>query len=358
MDKKTQELGTIGKIVLDEEIINVIDNLHSAIGSTEWSGILFYKLTKGNLFQMKDLEFTVDFIFPMNIGSHTYTEFEYSGKVMDAYDINENLINSNSGMVHTHHNMQAFFSNTDSDELLSNATNFNYYLSLIVSFDRKYKCKVAFPSKTKVLYNSSIKGTDGKLINIKSSTEEDIILIGDLDIDMPTKFNSINWLNKRIDELKKEKTAIKPVQTFGQQSWQKQYNFKEDWNDDYNAGWLNQGGNSDLQTLTKTYKKTGTVDNFLKKLISLNSGKYYSSIGDAMEKINNELSKDEEIAYDEYEVAMETNLEIIHDFEFGSDSNLRKNCLEACSKMEDLRDKFETNPIFDITINNLLYGIQ
>ena len=44
---KEQDLGTIGKIVLNQDIIDIIDKLHYKVGSTEWSGILFYKLEFG-----------------------------------------------------------------------------------------------------------------------------------------------------------------------------------------------------------------------------------------------------------------------------------------------------------------------
>lgn len=40
--------------------------------------------------------------------------------------------------------MQTFFSGTDKDELLSNAGNYNYYLSLIVNFKHEYTAKIAY----------------------------------------------------------------------------------------------------------------------------------------------------------------------------------------------------------------------
>lgn len=99
--QKTQ-MGTIGKIIIPEKIENYINILHSKIGNTEWFAVLFYKLTKGNIKSMKNLEFTVDFLYPMNIGTAAYTEFNYNGALMEAYDIEEDLINSSTGICHTH----------------------------------------------------------------------------------------------------------------------------------------------------------------------------------------------------------------------------------------------------------------
>ena len=62
---KSQEIGKIGKIVIPEKIENYINYLHKTIGATEWSGILFYKLTSGNINKLKDLQFTVEMIYPM-----------------------------------------------------------------------------------------------------------------------------------------------------------------------------------------------------------------------------------------------------------------------------------------------------
>ena len=166
---KSQEIGKIGKITISKEIEASINYLHKIVGATEWSGILFYSLQSGDIKKLKDLEFKVEMIYPMNIGSSAYTEFDYNSEVMNAYDVNNSLILCSTGMIHTHHSMQAFYSQTDTDELLSNCKNFNYYISLIVNFSKDYKCKVAFPTKAKINKEFSIKDNNGKLIKAKSS---------------------------------------------------------------------------------------------------------------------------------------------------------------------------------------------
>lgn len=106
---KSQEIGVIGKITISKQIESIINYLHKTIGATEWSGILFYKLVEGDVAKLKDLHFNVEFIYPMNVGSHAYTEFDYSGEVMNAYDLREDLIECSSAMIHSHHNMAKQF---------------------------------------------------------------------------------------------------------------------------------------------------------------------------------------------------------------------------------------------------------
>ena len=158
----------------------------------------------------------------MNIGTSTYTEFDYNSEVMNAYDISEELISCSTGHCHTHHTMSTFYSKDDTEELLGNCKNFNYYITLIVNFAKDYKCKIAFPTKAKVNKEYTIKNNEGKLIKAKSSVEEEIILVGDLDIEFENKIETEEWIVKRVAELKnqatekaKAKTATPTYSTMG-----------------------------------------------------------------------------------------------------------------------------------------------
>ena len=97
---KEETIGNIGTLKISKNLQKIIDYLHYKVGATEWSGILFYKLTKGNIDKLKDLEFTADFLYPMNIGSSTYTEFDYNSDIINAYDVYSNGIEESTGLVH------------------------------------------------------------------------------------------------------------------------------------------------------------------------------------------------------------------------------------------------------------------
>lgn len=325
----SQNIGMIGKMIIPEAIEEYINTLHSEVGNTEWSGILFYKLTKGNIKQFKNLEFTVEFIYPMNIGSSTYTEFEYNNHVMNAYDIKDDLIECSNSLIHSHHSMGTFFSGTDNDELLSNCTNFNYYISLIVNFAKNYNCKIAFPSKSTINKKHQIKDQNGKLITFTSKSEIDNILIGDLDIVLESGNTPQPWLLERITELKKTKAATKNVvKTYAPDT-----TYGTRYGNTYSDldGWDNYGS----PTITKAAIKITPLQ-FATSLINLDVSKKSKSLYTSLNEIKNVTGSDLDI----YEGALELNIEIIYANLFPEDSMFRGMddiCIEALSEINKFK---------------------
>jgi len=203
---KTINIPKVGKLILSDKVKEYIDCLHRQIGATEWSGMLFYKIESGNIKTMKDVVFKSDFIYPRDIGNAAYTETIATEDVSDAYDIYENGIDCSVGLVHSHHNMQTFFSGTDTDELITNAKLYNYYVSLIVNFDGKYCAKIAFPGKQKYSSTTTLTDSDGKPYNVTTAGESDVIFIGDLDVEYNRKELEIEeWLDLKIKALQEAK---------------------------------------------------------------------------------------------------------------------------------------------------------
>jgi len=80
----------------------------------------------------------------MDIGSHSYTESDnHTDDVISMLDRIPAYMENRYGLIHTHHNMSAFFSSTDVQELHDNVHLYSYYLSLIVNFDGKWCAKIA-----------------------------------------------------------------------------------------------------------------------------------------------------------------------------------------------------------------------
>ncbi|NCD06245.1 MAG: hypothetical protein EOL97_09005 [Spirochaetia bacterium] len=98
--KEVYNIGNIGKLIITEEVQQIIDQLHNNIGSTEWSGMLFYKLIEGDIQNPKNLVFETVFLYPMNVGSHAYTEFEYDEGIVNACDLCEETLEVSRGLVH------------------------------------------------------------------------------------------------------------------------------------------------------------------------------------------------------------------------------------------------------------------
>jgi len=98
----TKTLGNVGKIFISEELKKQIDFLHKKIGSIEWSGVLIYKHTGGEIKDLKDLEFHATNMFLMDIGTGAYTEFNYNEQIVAIYDVIPEAMESATGLIHTH----------------------------------------------------------------------------------------------------------------------------------------------------------------------------------------------------------------------------------------------------------------
>ena len=313
--EKEIPIGKIGKLILTSNIQEIINYLHMTVGAKEWSGILFYKLTKGNIKNLKDLEFTADFLYPMNIGSSTYTEFNYNGEVINAYDIYEDGMEASTGMVHTHHNMSTFFSNTDQNELKDNAKNFNYYISLIVNFDGNYCAKIALPTESETKTKVNCKDSEGKIFTKLFTQNEKQILIGELDIVKESNALAPQWLVDRQIELVKKNVRPTITTPFS-------YGSFKDKNTVSTPGTIYRGHfasprdlyeadyNDFEMPVNKEFvpKAKLTGKEFLSALINLDASKRYRPIYQSI----NELKDIDEYEQEMLGAVIDTNIEIIY----------------------------------------------
>ena len=347
---KSQEIGKIGKIIIPEKIENYINYLHKTIGATEWSGILFYKLTSGNINKLKDLQFTVEMIYPMNIGTSAYTEFDYNSEVMNAYELSEELISCSTGLSHSHHSMSCFFSKDDTEELLDNCKNFNYYISLIVNFDKNYKCKIAFPTKAKVNKEYTIKNNEGKFIKAKSSVEEEIILVGDLEIEFENKVEIEEWIVKRVAELKNQATEKAKAKTATVFTPSNSYTAGRS---PYQSTLFNEEnyGNFNQKSLVDNWKPSSNIitpKEFLVSLINLSDDFRHLDIVSSIASLElNEVDKDD------YSDMMSAQLEDIHDSLYKSNIALKFHCKSALTELDKHQNLFGDMDYYNIIKENL-----
>lgn len=108
------------------------------IHNVEWSGVLFYKINGS--FEDGSLEIDCVDIFQMDEGSSGYTEFDMSADVMNYMVEHPELISEDvfQGLIHSHNNMSTFFSGTDTNTLLTEGSDVNHFVSLIVNNAGKY----------------------------------------------------------------------------------------------------------------------------------------------------------------------------------------------------------------------------
>lgn len=176
-------------LILSEDLISQIAELHDQVKGIEWSGILLYKTISGGIETTKDWVIEASEIIPMDVGNSTYTEYEIDAK--DEYSaekwMNHMAEGNNIGHIHTHHNMDCFFSGTDTSELHDNAPSHNYYLSLIVNFKdpSKWTAKVAITGSIQEIGIKKVKGelktttswaaNNKSIENIKDLAEEVVV---------------------------------------------------------------------------------------------------------------------------------------------------------------------------------------
>lgn len=111
----------------------MIKRLCSEINKVEWSGVLFYDIISGDVDDPDNMILELKFIYPMDVGSAAETGFDYWEDTLDVYEWDESYEDMKFGLIHSHHNMNTFFSSTDKGELVENANQFLFYLSLIVN---------------------------------------------------------------------------------------------------------------------------------------------------------------------------------------------------------------------------------
>lgn len=143
------DFKTTGKVEIMPILKDQIDYLHQMIGSKEWSGILFYTIEKGTIGEIDTVVIQAHYVMPLNIGSSVYTEYDPDEAALDAFDMFEGAEDMERGTIHTHHNMQAFFSGTDTEDLIEKVADnsHSYYLSLIVNIQEAYVAKIAVVSQ-------------------------------------------------------------------------------------------------------------------------------------------------------------------------------------------------------------------
>ena len=130
------------KMVIPEEVEAKIRHLCNRVHDVEWSGTLFYK-AEGSM-ENKDFKVICVDIFPMDIGTQGFTQYNESADVVSYMVEHPELLQDGiyQGLIHSHNNMPTFFSGTDTNTLISEGTDTVHFVSLIVNNAGKYTAGV------------------------------------------------------------------------------------------------------------------------------------------------------------------------------------------------------------------------
>lgn len=205
------------KMTIPSKVEEKIRYLIRKFPSTEWSGILFYNYSGS--FDDNSLTITCEDIFPMDLGTTGWTEFTIDEDVAAYIAENMELFNCEMGLVHSHHNMGAFFSSQDIKTLQSEGNDTNCFVSLIVDTRGTYQAaitrKVTTQRKATVeTLNNSYEffGEGTKNLNTDNSinTKEissTVIEYFMFDIQTERINNPLDYLDTRFVEINTKKAA-------------------------------------------------------------------------------------------------------------------------------------------------------
>ena len=209
--KKTEAIKLVKyshlfNMVIPEKVELKIRQACLLVPNIEWSGILFYSYT--GKFEDKSLVIRCEDIYVMDIGNSGSTEFEMSPEVISYMSENPELLDCQLGLIHSHHAMATFFSNTDLDTLLEEGKDRNHFVSLIVNNAGVYTAAITRKVTIKRTANDVIKyktfeDNDVTETELKTETKE---FIHYFNLNIKVEQSSIdNTFFNRINEIKNKK---------------------------------------------------------------------------------------------------------------------------------------------------------
>lgn len=204
MNSKNQSLY---KIVLSDFVETKIREWCAECPHNEWSGTLFYK-TEGSLDTNNLIVNVVDF-FVSDIGTETYTVYDFNEEVV-AYMTENNLLDCYCGLVHSHQQMAAFFSGTDTATLNKEGASMPHFVSLIVNNAGKYVAKITRQVVKEFIGNVSgyylSFNSEKKFVNQKPATfKKSEVESFDLEVIKPEIQLPVSETHRRAEEIREKK---------------------------------------------------------------------------------------------------------------------------------------------------------
>ena len=130
------------ELIIPKNVEEKIRYLCNQVHDREWSGTLFY--TAEGSFEDKTFKATCLDICVMDIGNTVTTVVTDSPDIVTYRIDHPELLNGTvyEGIVHSHHSMLAFFSQTDVNALKEDGNDRNHALSLVVNNTGKYVARI------------------------------------------------------------------------------------------------------------------------------------------------------------------------------------------------------------------------
>lgn len=204
------------KLIIPADVEKKIRHLCNRVHSVEWSGTLFY--TYSGTYEDGTLEIRCVDIFPMDIGTSAYTEFDMSPDVIAYMTGHPELLDCQVGLIHSHNNMATFFSGTDTTTLREEGNDRNHFVSLIVNNEGIYTAAITRKIIERKVTNTtfSYKTFDNieKTGTRTTEVEEEVIAYNMLDIIKEGEvIEPFLEIDERLNVIRKNKDKVKKAST-------------------------------------------------------------------------------------------------------------------------------------------------
>lgn len=169
--------GKTVKVILSDNVLSKIRTLCKTFEKDEWSGMIFYNIV-GELTNPEAVLITIDDLYLLDLGTSAHTFYEVASTPRIAgYRLRTNQLRKRVGHIHSHNNMDTYFSGPDNEELDESVGVHLMYLSVIVNNKGAIVGKLAFEVQEERVINttSKIKDNEGNFsttIDSKNSKEE------------------------------------------------------------------------------------------------------------------------------------------------------------------------------------------
>lgn len=150
------------KIIITKELEKKIRFVCSKVSKVEWSGVLFY--THEGEFDDGSLVITAQDMIVLDIGNGASTEFKCSNPDVITYMVDNDLLDCDNALIHSHNDMATFFSSQDQAMLVQEGTDRNVFVSLIVNNAGTYTAGITRKIASKIVEEKCYKTFGNKEI--------------------------------------------------------------------------------------------------------------------------------------------------------------------------------------------------
>ena len=184
--------------------------------------MLFY--THTGTFEEDNLEIHCQDIFPMDLGTGGWTEFKMTPDVTAYIAENLDLFQCETGLIHSHHTMGAFFSGQDQKTLQVEGNDTNCFVSLIVDTKGTYVAAITrkVQSKTEITKKSlgtlyqffgegAVATSEDPMTETTEEVDAEVIEYFMLDVEREEVENHLAWLDTRFEEIEASKRSAQKV---------------------------------------------------------------------------------------------------------------------------------------------------